>query len=138
MANAVYNRVAKLMLSSGFDWSSTDMFLVAWTGPHNYVADDEKLSHITQRGSVIIGMSLPINQKMVSDSGVAQSDTVVIPNVPIGPPVTFFTMHEVYAVFDDSPPVFYIDDSLDLPFNPNGLDMYVQPDWLRQRGWFRP
>lgn len=138
MSNEVYDRIAKAMLGGQFDWTNTDMFLVAWTGPQNFVAADEKLSQITARGSVILGMSMPINSKAVTDTGMAQSDTIVIPNIPIGPPVTFFTMHEVYDVFDDSPPVFYVDDSLDLPYLPNGLDMYVQPDWLRSRGWFRP
>jgi hypothetical protein len=138
MTNAVYDRVARQMLSAQFDWANTDLFLVAWTGQPMFIPDDEKIVTMTDRGGEIVGLSLPINMKMMAETGIAQSDTVLIPNVPIGKPITYFTMHEEYAVFDDSPPVFYIDDSLDLPFQPNGLDVYVQPDWLRQRGWFRP
>ena len=49
----------------------------------------------------------------------------------IGDPITFFTMSDGLDL------VLYIDEALDLPFIPNGLDMVVQPDWLDQRGWWK-
>ena len=34
--------------------------------------------------------------------------------------------------------VLFIDEAVELPFAPNGLDMVVTPDWSKNRGWWRP
>jgi len=60
---------------------------------------------------------------------------VVIPGVVIGQPVTHFTLVDDQGAEDVL--LYYIDEAIDLPFDPNGLDMVIQPDWLSARGWFR-
>jgi hypothetical protein len=58
---------------------------------------------------------------------------VLLPAVPVGPLVTWFTMTKAGTDL-----ILYIDDAEGLPFTPNGLDVPVTPDWLSNRGWFRP
>ena len=63
---------------------------------------------------------------------------VVIPAVPIGAPLTHFIMATYgQPAWSDGVPLLYLDEVLNLPFEPNGLDVVVTPDWLQQRGWGR-
>ena len=77
------------------------------------------------------GSSLPITSQTVAPDGTAQTNQVIIPGVPIGAPITFFTMSDADQL------ILFIDEAVELPFVPNGLDMVVQPDWLEQRGWWK-
>lgn len=98
-----------------------------------FVPTDTSIYDITARGdTVLVKTSLPITVKTVSADGTAQTNGVVVPEVPIGPNITHFTLHEAFGNL-----ILFIDEALNLPFTPNGLDLVVQPDWLEQRGWFR-
>lgn len=134
--NRPYNIARFRMLNDGLDWTLSDLRLTAWGGVPSYNPVDDAPSDIVGRGYTPLGVSLPVTQKTVSADGTAQTNQAVIPAVPIGPPVTWFTMHKVVGLGSEL--ILFVDDAVELPFDPNGLDMVVQPDWFDNRGWFRP
>ena len=95
-------------------------------------------NRITEGLTTKLGYSQPIVGMNVLPDGLGQTGPVVIPAVPIGMPVTHFTLVFHNAVENNSQLILYIDDAEGLPFTPNGLDMVIQPDWLQGRGWWRP
>ena len=68
----------------------------------------------------------------VSSEGYLQTTNVVFEEVPIGFPITHFVMTLSAQV-----PLLFVDEALNLPAEPNGLDIIVTPDWLARRGWGR-
>jgi len=132
MANQPYDSARYRFVTAGLNWLTTDLRLTVWGGAPVFVPTDTMVSDLTVRGVPLLGASQPITVKSVTANGTAQTNAVVIPNVPIGPDVTHFTMGDTTGRL-----ILFIDQALDLPFTPNGLDMVIQPDWLEQRGWFR-
>jgi hypothetical protein len=131
--NAPYDVARYRFVTAGLDWPTLDLRLTAWGGSPNFVATDTTISDITTRNvTTLLGTSQPITVTAVTADGTAQTNGVVIPNVPVGPDVTHFTMGEASGAL-----ILYVDDALNLPFSPNGLDMVIQPDFLAQRGWFK-
>jgi hypothetical protein len=130
--NQPYDVARRRFVTAALNWTALDLRLTAWGGVPQFVATDTTLANITGRGTPLLGTSLPVLVKTVTSDGTVQTDAVVIPDVPVGPDVTHFTLGEVSAAL-----ILFIDQALDLPFTPNGLDIVVQPDWLEQRGWFR-
>lgn len=124
------------MLTAGVDWIGSDLRVAAWGGVPLFVEADDALADIQARGYTKLGDSLPITSKTVSANGTAQTNQVVIPGVPVGQLVTWFTMYKKVGLGDEL--ILYVDEAYELPFDPNGLDMVVQPDWFQNRGWFRP
>jgi hypothetical protein len=129
--NNVYDVARYRLMTSAFDWRAANLVLTAWSGTPVFSATDETIADVATHGPVERGSSLPITSKTVASNGTAQTNQVVIPDVLIGDPVTFFTMS------DGDELVLFIDEATELPFVPNGLDMLVQSDWLEQRGWWR-
>ena len=136
--NSVYDETRVRLLTASLDWAALDLMLSAWAGTPDYTPTDTTIANIKGRGAVELGFSLPINSASVSVDGTAQTDQVVIPMVPIGPAVTWFTMSDRDAAHDQSKLIIFIDEATELPFVPNGLDLLVNPDWLQMRGWWRP
>jgi hypothetical protein len=131
--NQPYDVARYRFLTAGLNWPALNLRLSAWGKAPHFVATDEVLSDITTRNvTTLLGTSLPITVKAVAPDGTAMTNGVVIPTVPVGPDVTHFTMSEANGAL-----LLYIDDALDLPFTPNGMDIVIQPDWLSKRGWFR-
>jgi hypothetical protein len=129
--NNAYDVARYGLMTGAFDWRAANLVLTAWSGTPVFSATDEIIADVAAHGPVARGSSLPITSKTVVPDGTAQTNQVVIPAVAIGDPITFFTMSNATAL------VLYIDDAIELPFIPNGLDMVIQPDWLEQRGWWR-
>lgn len=138
MANEIYDLARVQLLTAALDWTAIDLQLIAWSGTPDFKPTDTKLADIKARGGVELGTSMAIVWKGVSADGSAQTDDVVIPSVPIGPAVTWFTLGRSGSPHDNGQPILFIDDAVNLPFTPNGLDMVVTPDWLLSRGWFKP
>lgn len=131
--NQPYNIARRRFVTAGFDWLNMDLRLTVWGGAPYFVPTDELVAAVVARGGTsLLGTSQPITVKTVTSDGTAQTNGVVVPNVPIGPNVTHFTLNESNGNL-----ILFIDEAIELPFTPNGLDMVVQPDWLEQRGWFR-
>lgn len=130
--NQPYNIARRRFVTAGFDWLTTDLRLTAWGGMPTFIPTETMVSDFTVRGALLLGVSQPITSKTVAADGTAQTNQVLIPNVPVGPDVTHFTLSELTGQL-----ILFIDQALNLPFTPNGLDIVVQPDWLEQRGWFR-
>lgn len=136
--NQPYDAARYSMVTHSFDWLGYDLVLTAWGGLPSFVATDKKVSDIVARGGApLIGVSLPVTAKSVLSDGTCQTNQVVIPAVPVGPAVTYFTLCKRATPVDQSDLLLFIDDAENLPYSPNGLDLVVQPDWALQRGWFR-
>jgi hypothetical protein len=136
--NNIYDDARVKLLTAAFNWPVTDLVLTAWPGTPNFVATDKTLSQITARGFTARGHSQAVTSKTVSADGTAQTNQVLIPTVPVGASVTWFTMSKRMATIALSELILYIDEAVELPFVPNGLDLIVNPDWLSNRGWWKP
>ena len=136
--NGIYDEARVKSLTANLNWLTTDLMLVAWAGSPSFVPTDKFVADIKARGAVVLGYSLAITEQMVSTDGTAQTNAVVIPTVPVGSPVTWFTMCTKNTPVDNSELILFVDQADGLPFEPNGLDMVVTPDWLQNRGWWRP
>lgn len=137
MTNSIYDDARYKLLTAGLNWTTIPLRLAAWGGTPNFVAADKTLANISAR-TPLRGYSQPITSQTVDPGGTAQTNQVVIPKVPVGTDVTWFTMVRDVGLQTAAQLILYIDDAVELPFTPNGLDIVVQPDWLKQRGWFRP
>jgi hypothetical protein len=139
MANALYNTAANKLMTGVFDWRDVDLMLVAWGGVPDYLPSELTIGNLKARtGLVEIGVSMPVTEQSVAADGTGQTNTVVIPEVPVGPDVTWFTLCERKTPQDSSALILFVDTAEGLPYEPNGLDLVVHPDWMSQRGWFRP
>ena len=136
--NGIYDDARYKLLTANLNWLVADLLLVAWGGTPNFVKTDSTIASIKARGGTALGYSMEITEQAVSLNGTAQTNDVVIPEVPIGPAVTWFTMCVKQTPQDNSPLILFIDEATELPFEPNGLDMVVSPDWLQNRGWWLP
>ena len=136
--NALYDKPARDMMNNQFIWDK-DMVLAAWTGEPMYVPTHVTLAHLrSATGAIEVGVSLPITERTVAPDGTGQTNSVVIPGIPIGPDVTWFTLIATKTTPELGELILFIDEAVGLPFEPNGLDLIVQPDWITKRGWFRP
>lgn len=138
MANNIYDIARYQLMTAALNWPTINLQLVAWSGTPTFIAGDKLLSDIKARGNIELGYSMVIAAGTVATDGTGQTDDILIPSVPIGPTVTWFTMGRVGAPHDAGQLILYIDDAVNLPFVPNGLDLLVTPDWLQNRGWFKP
>jgi hypothetical protein len=136
--NALYDGAARSMMLGQFSWMSPYLMVVAWTGTPDYVATDNTIADIKGRGGTDIGSSMTIEGQAVAPDGTGKTDRVLIPGIPVGEAATWLTLCIRGSTFDDSRLVFFADEVEGFPFAPNGLDLLIQPDWITQRGWFRP
>jgi hypothetical protein len=136
--SSIYDAARVRLLTGNFDWLSFDMLVVAWGGVPTFVPTDIQISELIARGNTKLGVSLPVTSQSVSSDGTAQTNQIVIPGVPIGQQVTHLTVCERATTEDQSQLILFVPDAVELPFDPNGLDMVVNPDWLEMRGWWRP
>ena len=136
--NTIYDAARYKLMTAAFDWTATDLLLTCWSGTPVFVPTDQTIGDVGIHGPVERGSSLPITSQSVTPDGTGQTNKVVIPAVAVGAPITFFTMSDRKPTHSLSELILFIDEAEDLPFDPNGLDMVVYPDWLQQRGWWRP
>ena len=137
--NSIYDNARFKLNTAGLDWRVADLRLVAWGGPPTFTpnlltVNDKMVEGLT----TLLKISDPVVGTAVTATGLAQTDPIIIRTVPIGMPVTHFTMVQYVTSDAMSELLLYIDDAVNLPFTPDGLDLVVQPDWLEGRGWFRP
>ena len=133
MANGIYDVARYRLLTAALNWPDLDILLYALGAAPIFVPADELITDVTARDVPLLGVSQPIPIKSVAANGTAQTGPIVIPSVGVGANVTHFVMAE-----DNGALILFVDEAIGLPFVPNGLDMVIQPDWLSQRGWFRP
>ena len=135
--NQIYNNARYRMLTATLNWLSEPMVLSAWSGTPDFNPVDKVIGEIKVRGNIELAWATPITQTVTFD-GIAQTSNVIVPGIDVGETVTWFTMSDRFPSHDASELILFIDDAYELPFYGNGLDMEVRPDWLDNRGWFRP
>ena len=118
-----------------FDWVGMSARLQAWSGPYTF-DEAHALNSSVAATATLRATSLALTNK-AKTYGYAISDPAVLAAVPVGAPITFFTLSEYTGDLLAMPLIAYINVGPSLPFTPNGLDWNVQPDWLAGRGWFR-
>jgi len=139
LSSELYNNAAREFALGQLIWPDTELVLVAWgfepvfNPAHATIADLRTATGLTE-----LGISLPITDSSVAVDGTCQTNQVVIPNIPIGPDVTWFTLCRARATIELAELILFVDEAIELPFVPNGLDLVIQPDWTLNRGWFRP
>ena len=130
----IYDRARYDLLTGALPWLTTDVGLAAFSGAPVFDATHGTMAEVLAANPAPAYASLPVTGMGAATNGTAQTDPIVIPGVPIGPDITFFVMFKVSSQL----PIILIDDAVELPFVPNGLDLVVSPDWAYQQGWFRP
>ena len=135
--NALYNTARERMVKGIFDWAHLDVVLTAWSGPYHYDETNRYSGDIVTRGGISRAIALKNPTYGVTQEGIVQTAPYVFTTISIGEPVIFFTMslRSSQAGLDEL--VCYLDEGFNLPYEPNGLEVVVQPDWLHKRGWFR-
>jgi hypothetical protein len=136
--NTIYDNARYRMLSAALNWAAEPMVLSAWGGTPDFNPVDKTIAQVKARGNIEFAWSMPITSQTVSTDGTAQTNDILIPGVVIGQTVTWFTMSDQFALHDASELILFIDEAFELPFIGNDLDMLIRPDWLSNRGWFRP
>jgi hypothetical protein len=136
--NQPYDNARYRMLSAALNWTTEPMVLSAWSGTPDFVKTDKTISQIKARGNTELAKSLPITSQTVAADGTAQTNDVLIPGIAVGMTVTWFTMSDQFPLHDASELILFIDTAVELPFVGNALDMLIRPDWLENRGWFKP
>jgi len=136
----IYDVARVRLLKADLDWEAVPLVVVAWGGAVDFNPTDGNVANITARGiATELGTSLPINRSSVSADGSAQTDQVLIPNVPIGQSIVWLTVCEKHPTMPSlNQLILSVDDALEMPFDSNGLDVILNPDWLTGRGWFKP
>ena len=135
--NRPYDIARYRMLTKAFDWL-LPVRAVAWVGPPDFVAGDLTIGDIKLRGHVQAGYSLPVTLQVATPDGTAQTNAVVIPTPTAGVNIAWLTLVVHNATTDLSDLIMFIDQATGLPFDSNGLDIVLQPDWSLNQGWFRP
>ena len=134
--NALYAGLRDRMLK-GFVWQDLPLIVGAWHGAYVFDETDVTTQDVIAAGGILSAYSLPLTNVIPRTGGYARSDMALLPTMPVGAEITFLTIMEDTGVLGQEKQLMYIDEANGLPFIPNGLDQYVQPDWLDLRGWFR-
>jgi hypothetical protein len=138
VTNQIYDVSRRSLLLGALNWTSIPLVMLAFRDTPVFDPTDATLQQVVDTTPTLAGTSLPVTGKTVTVDGTAQTDPIVVPGIPVGPDVTFFVLSENTGSYATSRPILFIDDAFELPFVPNGLDLVIQPDWLSQRGWWRP
>ena len=137
--SAIYDSARVKLLTAALNWPAASLIVSAWASPPDFDPTDQKISDLKARGLIEAGVSLPVTGPSVSANGTAATDAVVVPGIAVGQVINWLTMAELKSPHDDSELIIYVDQTdVPLPFNGNGLDLVLQPDWLANQGWFRP
>jgi len=138
LVNTIYDEARRRFATATLDWTAVDLVLSAWRGTPTFVPTDKTIADVITHGGILAGLSSTITVKSVATDGTMQTNQVMIPDVAIGADITHFIMcQRNVAVPNLSQALLFIDEAEGLPFEPNGLDMAVTPDWLANRGWGR-
>jgi hypothetical protein len=133
--NGLYNWTRQRMMSSQFTWNALPVRLCAFIG--TYVFDEDHIN-LSSAGVTPVCESLPLINQQYTSKGYGQSDNAWFQNVPLTAPWTFLIMVDDTLVGAARTLIAYYDTGVNLPRQVNGQDELVIPDWLSQRGWFRP
>lgn len=135
--NGIYDIARHSFAIANVDWRAIEAFLIAWGSVPDFNPADDTVADIKARGNTELARSLAITSKSVAATGAMQTNNVVIPGVAPGPTIRWFTMCYAGATDALTMPLLFIDDAEDLPFECNGLDVIVQPNWAEARSWGR-
>jgi hypothetical protein len=130
MTNQLYNGARYRMLTGGLNWGTQALQLVVFDGTPDFVATDNVVADITARGHTAQG-SYAITAQSVAADGTAQTNAVLVPALAPGKTISWMVITVATYL------VLYVDDAFGLPFATNGLDIFIEPDWTLNRGWFR-
>jgi hypothetical protein len=137
--NDIYDKARVQLLTAQLDWRTIPLVLTAWAATPRFIPTHETIADILVYPGYEHAHSVSITGQAVSADGTAQTDTVILPEVPIHDmPITWLTMAWLKPVYEESSLILFIDQAEGLPFTTNGLDVVITPDWLENRGWWRP
>jgi hypothetical protein len=136
--NNIYDHARYQLLTAGIDWRTVPLVLSVWGDEPLFDPTDKTIADIQTHGFAELGYSMTITGQAVSNDGTAQTNPVLIPGIPAGSLVTWFTFAWKNVTHVNSQLILFIDQAEGIPFEANGLDVVVQPDWLQERGWWRP
>src|SRR4029453_14022191 len=88
----LYDQARHDVLVGALPWLTTDVLLHAFTGVPVFDPTHNTMAEVIAANSPALGTSLPITGMGATADGVAQTDPAVIPDVPIGPNVTWFVL----------------------------------------------
>jgi hypothetical protein len=135
--NTIYDRARYRAATGALNWLTLDTRIICWGGTPDFVASDLQTATAVGRGAVKYGYSQAMLGKAVNAQGFCQSGPVVVPAIAPPAVITWLTVVVHNATQNLSEPLLFIDEAIDLPFDANGLDLVIRPDWLASRGWWR-
>lgn len=139
--SGLYASIRERLLYQSFDWQGADLELQAWSAGHFDETHIRVSDLVTAGGTPQSNSDLPLGPPFVMPGGYAASDWLILPGsgFDVGVMVNFLTLSDRAGGNTADPLlILYIDEADGLPFTPNGLDYVVTPDWLLNRGWWRP
>lgn len=137
MSNEIYDVARYRFGTAQLNWETANLVLFAFAGTPVFEPTDLHIDDLTGRGATVIGQSMSVSGRNVSQKGYLQTAPILIPAVPVGPQFTHMVMALDAATAGEEVPLIFVDEAVELPYLPNGLDILIQPDWLAQRGWGR-
>ena len=138
--SAPYASIRERLLYRTFDWVTSDLELQAWSGGVFNEAHI-RVSDLAATGAHPGAKSVETPLAFIRPGGYAASDSIKLPggNFTVGELVTFLTLSDRSDGNAADPLlILFLDDVEGMPFIANGLDYYVNPDWLFKRAWWRP
>jgi len=134
--NNLYANARVRFLTAAFNWPPMVARLLAWT--HVYAFNE---THLT-----VINIGVPVAESelitglSVTATGHAKGNNAWFQDVPLTTPWLFLTLVDETGGLTGGARklIAYYDTGMNLPRQPNGQDELVIPDWLDERGWFRP
>lgn len=136
--NQPYNIARYKSLTAALNWTALDLRMVLWGGTPDFDANDVQTANAVSRGATKLGYSLTILGKAVNAEGYAQTGPVVVPAIAPPAVITWATIVIHNPTENLSQCLLFLDEAIDFPFDANGLDIVIRPDWLASRGWWRP
>jgi len=131
--NSLFNITRHNMATGAFNWVGGPGFVLqAWHGDWTFDPAVLTPAAIT---AALQATSLPLTNRGVASLGYCASDPALFSALAVGPEISFLTMSYDNGSRDL---VAFFDEGFNMPFTPNGNDWLIQPDYLSQRGWFRP
>ena len=133
--NALFDVARRRMLSNQLDWAQLPVRMLAFASEYEFDP-----AHVTvgELGVGAVAESEVFTNQEVTDGGYAASDQAWFQTPALSPPWLFLVMVDDSTVGTARELIAYYDTGYNLPRTINGQDQIVIPDWLNERGWFRP
>lgn len=131
--------IARYRAATGaLNWPALDLRLVAFHGTPVFSAAAATIQQVIDLGGVVkAGHSLTALAKSVDSQGYCKTGPIVFDSTTAAVTLTMFVLAIHNATENLSIPLLYIDTGMNIPFDTDGLELVLQPDWAFERGWVR-